>query len=200
MLRFLRFVRIASVLLICVLAGYYAGNYFWSDAPGNAPELEQPLVTTLPDFRLGDLNGDSRSILEWSDKSLLINFWATWCAPCRREMPLLQTLQDERSAENFQVIGVAVDRLPDVTAFIAESGVTYPILVGQQDAMEAAERFGPEFLGLPFSIFVAPGGDVLALHAGELHREDLRAILAIADQVAAGRLDPERARQQLTAL
>jgi thiol-disulfide isomerase/thioredoxin len=127
----------------------------------------------------------------------LINFWATWCAPCLREMPMLQTLQQERKDKPLEVIGIAIDRLNAVETFINENGVTYPILVGQTEAMEAAEQFGDEFVALPFTVFTAPGGDVLYLHSGELHLEQLREILSVTDQVTDGRITADEARERL---
>jgi hypothetical protein len=75
--------------------------------------------------------------------------------------------------------------------------VTYPILVGQTEAMEAAEQFGDEFVALPFTVFTAPGGDVLYLHSGELHLEQLREILSVTDQVTDGRITADEARERL---
>jgi thiol-disulfide isomerase/thioredoxin len=198
-----RWIRLALLGVLCATAGYYAGSYLWSQRESKSvspPVAMGELVTTLPEFTLADLDGQPRAIRDWSDRALVINFWATWCAPCRREMPLLDQLQAERQGDNFEVIGIAVDRLADVEAYLAESGVTYPILVGQQDAMEAAEQFGPGFLGLPFTIFTAPGGSVLKFHAGELHLADLRQIMRVVDQVIAGRLPAADARRRLDAL
>jgi thiol-disulfide isomerase/thioredoxin len=197
----LRILRLTTLLLIIMLAGFYAGRRVWT-GPDNLPEPgvslnQHTLRPDLPEFVLTDLSGQARSIQDWSQHTLLINFWATWCAPCRREMPLLQTVHQERQDHGLRVIGIAVDRRSDVEAFIAESGVTYPILIGQQDAMEAAETFGPDFVGLPFSIFVAPGGHVLSIHSGELHPAELKAILTIGDRVASGQLDLATARETL---
>lgn len=153
----------------------------------------------LPEIVLNDLAGQPRSLHEWRGRILLVNFWATWCAPCRREMPLLQALQDGRSPERLQVIGIAIDRQDPVQRFIAETGVSYPILIGQQDAMAAAELFGSAFGALPFSVLVAPGGAILALHTGELGLADLEYMIAVADQVAAGSLPLEEGRTLLAA-
>ena len=189
--------------LIFGLAGIYAGIWFQTQAPESAPELvispsaDPQFADALPDFILPDPEGTPHNIQEWAGRPLLINFWATWCRPCIREMPMLQTLHTERRDDPLEIIGIAVDRMTDVTAFLAEAGITYPILVGQGDAMEAAGSFGPEFVGLPFTLFVAPSGELLSYHSGEIHPQELRAILAITDQVTAGTLSPEKARTRL---
>jgi thiol-disulfide isomerase/thioredoxin len=197
--RILRFIRIASLIMIFVLGGFYAGSYVWIERAKEQSEARQPteFVNTLPEFSLADLWNEPRSISEWSGQPLIINFWATWCAPCRREMPLLETLHQERRDDALTVIGIAIDRLDAVTAFITESGITYPILSGEQDAMEVAEQFGTAFVALPFTVFTAPDGQVLLLHSGELHAGRLREILAITDRVAAGQLTVAEARRQL---
>ncbi len=137
---------------------------------------------------------------DWSARPLVINFWATWCAPCRREMPMLQTLHQERRDDPLTVIGVAIDRLDDVMTYVPESGVTYPILVGQSDAMDLAMLFDPQFTAMPFTVFTAPGGRVLTLFTGELHAPQLREILKISDAVAQNRLTVEQARRRLAKL
>lgn len=203
-LKILRIIRITAILLIFMLGGLYVSTYLrmeHRDAP--APAAVQtdltPTVETLPEFSLPDLRDEVRSISEWSGRPLIINFWATWCAPCRREMPLLQALHVERETDPLEVIGIAVDRMNAVDRFISESGVTYPILVGQQDAMDIAEQFGAEFVALPFTVFTAEDGHVLWLHMGELHRDQLRIILGISDQVASGALDSSSAHARIAA-
>jgi thiol-disulfide isomerase/thioredoxin len=189
----MRTIRIIAIILVCVLAGVWAIQKF-----GIAPPVETTsAVKTLPDFTLPDLNDQPRSISEWSGKSLVINFWATWCAPCRREMPLLQSLHDGRTGDTLEIVGVALDNLEDVTRFITEIGVSYPILYGEDNATTAAESFGDDFIGLPFTAFVAPEGEILALRAGELHADELNQLVAELDAVASGERSVAQARERL---
>ena len=150
----------------------------------------------LPELRLNDLNGQSRTVAEWSGRTVLINFWATWCAPCRKEMPLLEQFQQASDPARMQVIGIAIDRLDPVIRFLGETGVTYPNLVGEMDATRAAEQFAPAF-ALPLSIVAAPDGTVLAVHIGEIQASDLAQVAAVADGLATGTLSPAVAAKQL---
>ncbi len=189
----MRTIRIIAIILVCVLAGVWAIQKF-----GTAPPIDTTsAVKTLPDFTLPDLNDQPRSISEWSGKSLVINFWATWCAPCRREMPLLQSLHDGRTDDTLEIVGVALDNREDVTRFITEIGVSYPILYGEDNATTAAESFGDDFIGLPFTAFVTPEGEILALRAGELHADELNQLVAELDAVASGERSVAQARERL---
>jgi thiol-disulfide isomerase/thioredoxin len=191
----MRVIRIAVIVLVCVFAALWIGQKYWKASPVVPP----PAIEYLADFTLPDLDDRPRSIQEWSGRPLVINFWATWCAPCRREMPLLQSLQDEHSDGSLQVIGVALDNLPDVKRFITAIGVTYPILYGEDDVAMIAESFGDAFIGLPFSVFVSPGGEILALHSGELHADHLQQFVSEVDAVASGQRSVAEARQRLLA-
>jgi len=191
-----RAIRITAIALICVLAGLWISQKYWNERPVEPPPSA---VETLPYFILPDLDDQPRSIMEWSGRSLVINFWATWCAPCRREMPLLQSLQDERADGSLQVIGVALDNRADVSRFVTETGVTYPILYGEHDASTVAESFGDAYIGLPFSVFVAPGGEILALWTGEVQADDLRRLVAEMDAVASGQRSAAEVRERLSA-
>jgi thiol-disulfide isomerase/thioredoxin len=150
----------------------------------------------LPTLTLTDLNGNPRAVAEWSGRTLLINFWATWCAPCRKEMPLLQQFQESRDPDRMQVIGIAIDRLDPVIRFLGETGVTYPNLVGEMDATRAAEQFAPGF-ALPLSIVAAPDNTVLAVHIGEIRASDLEQIATVADALATGTLSTAEAATRL---
>jgi len=154
----------------------------------------------LPDFTLNDVWGQPRSIREWAGQPLLINFWATWCAPCRREMPLLQALHNERPVTGIQVVGIAIDRQPDVQAYITEAGISYPILSGESDAIAVSDLFGLSGLGLPFTVLADSDGNVLTVHIGELLPEQLRSMIEISQGVEAETLSVPDARTQLRLL
>ena len=155
-------------------------------------------VETLPDFSLTDVDGELQSIRNWSDRAMIVNFWATWCAPCLREIPLLVDYQSRyQDALSLQVIGIAVDQIDPVKAFMENMPFNYPVLVGQAEAMDAAAAFGVDFYGLPFSVFTAPDGHVLGIHTGELHAEDLDNVVATLEALSDQRIDIAGARARL---
>ncbi|MED5536162.1 MAG: TlpA disulfide reductase family protein [Pseudomonadota bacterium] len=154
-------------------------------------------VEILPDFTLEDLAGGTRSIRSWPDNALIINFWATWCAPCRREIPLLKDFQSAHAEESVQVIGIAVDRLEPVKEFARDIEFNYPVLVGQSDAMDAASAFGVDFFALPFTVFTDTEGNILGVHTGEVHLEDLENLSQILADLATHTTDLATARARL---
>jgi len=153
------------------------------------------LPEKLPDFTLGDLQGEPRSILSWPGKSMIVNFWATWCAPCRREIPLLNELQRQHGGEGFQIVGVAIDFRDDVVKYAKEIKIEYPVLIGEQDALEAANKVGSATGGaLPFTVFTDNQARVVLLHLGEIDKEEARILIGAVNRVNSGELTPEAAR------
>ncbi|MCX7058154.1 MAG: TlpA disulfide reductase family protein, partial [Proteobacteria bacterium] len=152
-----------------------------------------------PEFTLHDLDGKPHALSAWDGKPLIVNFWATWCAPCRREIPLLNRLQHEFSPKGFEVIGIAVDFADDVRAFKKSVAIDYPLLVGEDDGLEAARGFGVETMAFPFTAFIDAAGRVLLVHLGELHENQARAILGVVARVDAGALAAGAARTEIKA-
>jgi thiol-disulfide isomerase/thioredoxin len=159
------------------------------------PASHTQLADNLPEFRLDDLAGKPQSISDWRGKPMLINFWATWCGPCRQEIPLLKKYQSQHSA--VQVVGIAVDSKPAVESFAKKMEFNYPVLVGQTDAMEAAAAMGVDIVAFPFSVFVGPDGHILGMHTGELHPEHLANWSAVVADLRAGRIGIDAARARL---
>ena len=157
---------------------------------------EEPagIPTELPDFVLADRDGAKRSIRSWTNKSMIVNFWATWCGPCRKEIPLLKELQHANAAAGFQLVGVAVDEREDVLKYAQEIGIDYPILIGLDDGMDAVARFGMGSLGFPFTVFTDKRHRIVATHLGELTSAQSLVLLGAVARVNSGELTPEAAR------
>lgn len=160
-------------------------------AEGEARQLAE----TLPEFSLGNLAGEPQSIHSWPGKPLLINFWATWCGPCLREIPMLKELQTARP--DIQVVGIAIDRREPVEKFAGDMAFNYPILIGQSEAWEAAAALGVDIYALPFTVFTAPDGAILGVHTGELHAEHLADFRAVVDDLESSKIDLAEARSRI---
>lgn len=184
-------------------AGFLAYRHYVAPAPGPGPvpltatnSVPPPLasaVTTapaipkeVPDIQLKDLAGRPHSLREGSGHSRLFNFWATWCEPCRREIPLLNSLQNAYQADGLQIVGIAVDFKDSVQTFLKTTKLNYSLLVGEEDGLEAAQKFGMELL-LPFSVFADEHNRIVAVKVGELHRDEAEVIFANMAQLRAGK-------------
>lgn len=152
----------------------------------------------LPQFSLQDRSGKTTSIASFAGKSLIINFWATWCAPCRSEIPLLETLQAEWAGRGESVVGIAVDHRPDVLEFADRFKIGYPLLIGEQDALDAAALLGVATPVFPFTVFTDRHGEVVALFIGELHKPQAELILSQVQQLNQGQIELPAARRAIT--
>lgn len=176
------FLIFASALVALMAGALFYAARIPVEAPPPPQKIEQPKVleiVTHPSFSLPDLSGTYHELTEWDGKNRILNFWATWCAPCRREIPLLKAFQDEQGGNGFQVIGIAVDFQEPVANYAEAAEFNYPILVGEQDAMAVAESSGVEFIGLPFTMFVASDGELVGAYIGELHQSHLDTVVDV---------------------
>ena len=193
-------------LSTAAVLGYVSYRLLVPSAPHSAPaedsaaqEQEQApprqLAETLPDFTLANLAGEPQSIRTFAGKPLLINFWATWCGPCLREIPMLKEMQGARA--DIQIVGIAIDKREPVQKFAGEQAFNYPILVGESQAWEAAAALGVEVFALPFTVFAGADGALLGVHTGELHAEHLAEFRAVVDDLAAAKITVPQARARL---
>ncbi len=176
-------------LLILVIAllgaglGLFAGQ--WFDRPHHPTPTVPDSVQVLKigdqrtELSLIDSDGHPRHLSEWDGKLLLINFWATWCGPCREEMPLLDRTRARFAARNLEVLGIAIDDHDAVRDFLKTSSTQYPILNSNADSAQndPSLLFGDTRSVLPYSVLIAPDGRLLAQHAGSFSEATLLAWL-----------------------
>jgi len=156
------------------------------------------IPTSLPTFALKNLNGQVQSSTQWRGHPLLINFWASWCQPCRREIPLLNQVTSQPLVPQLQVVGIAIDFAEDVQKFAQETPIHYPVLIGEDDGVELARQFGVEALAFPFTVLVDSQGNLLALRLGELHPDQLNQALKLMADLESKSISLKTAREQIT--
>jgi thiol-disulfide isomerase/thioredoxin len=168
-----------------------------STATSNVEPAPLKIPDVLPQFVLADRDGKPRKLGDWAGRPLAVNFWATWCGPCRREIPLLNKLRHDRAAQKLEVIGIAVDFREDVLKYAAATPISYPLLIGEEDGLEAVKALGmqPQF---PFTVFADSKQRIVALKVGELHQDDADLILDKLLDVDKGRLQLSAAHEQIT--
>lgn len=143
--------------------------------PDSPPEV---VDSRRPDFTLPDRSGEPRSIGDFDDRVVLLNFWATWCPPCLEEVPALDHLHRELGDEGLSVVGVALEDAEPVQAFAEEHDVGYPLLVGGREAFDIAADYGNARGTLPYTVVIDRSGKIRATHQGALTREEAQALVA----------------------
>jgi peroxiredoxin len=173
----------AAVALVAAAGGYFLARAL---SPAGGQELVMPGIEAAsppsfenlqgqrrPDFTLQDVNGNPVSASDFDGRVWLANFWATWCAPCVEEMPMLSDLQRAYTGQGVTILGIALDD-PDRAREFAESlALSYPILVGQLDVVMTGRSYGNTTGMLPFSALIDADGIIQWTHLGALDRAEL---------------------------
>jgi len=164
---------IAGLVIAATATGAGLALYQAHNARERTAESAPAALTTVPDFSFPDLQGHSRQANEWMGKVLVLNFWATWCPPCREEVPTFVKYQKSYGKRGLQFVGIAVDQLDAVQGFVDVNAVTYPVLIGQTDAVALSQRLGNRFSGLPFTVVFDRNGRVRFRRTGAVSAEML---------------------------
>jgi thiol-disulfide isomerase/thioredoxin len=187
------FLALGVIAALAFAAGYWAYGVAQQQseptltlAPGPGvsarPAIDRGLIgQDRPAFSLADLEGVEQHVSQWDGKVLLINFWATWCPPCRKEMPAFVELHEQYGGQGFEIVGIAIDDAVAVRDFIDTLGVDYPILIGELDASEVSRLYGNHLGALPYSVLVDRASKIRFIQPGELTHDvlerELRALL-----------------------
>lgn len=137
------------------------------------PPAEKISPSALPEFNLPDLSGHQHTISEWQGKVLVINFWATWCPPCRKEIPDFIALQQQYADKGVQFIGIALEDKEPVAEYIATTKVNYPILLGGNNGIALAHQLGNSVDAVPYTLIVNRQGQIIHRHPGEFSKEQI---------------------------
>lgn len=155
-------------------AGIWAGVRLLSGSPAPEPSIVSPLdATAFP-----DLAGKPRRIAEWRGKVVAVNFWATWCAPCREEIPLFMEVRRERASQGFEVLGIAIDNPDKVAEYARNAAISYPVLIADGSGLDLIRKLGNASGGLPYTAFLDRGGRPVRSKLGALKRPELDSLLA----------------------
>jgi len=126
---------------------------------------------------LSELDGTPRTLAAFRGRILVVNYWATWCAPCREEIPMFVRLQQEFADKNVQFVGIAIDQADKVREFAKEIRISYPVLIGGMDALELSRRAGNTAGVLPFTVVLGRNGQVANSLIGGLTEQRMREVL-----------------------
>ena len=124
--------------------------------------------------RYPDLEGRERRLLDWRGRVVITNFWATWCAPCREEVPLLVSAKRKWGAKGFEIVGIGIDSADKIREFAKTYQINYPVLIADGSALQLIRKLGNRAGGLPFTVVLDRTGALVDQHLGALSEADLR--------------------------
>ena len=163
----------AAVALASFVAGGLAYYWFWSGDDGAIDAAVEQAIE-LHSIPLSGLDGGQTLLGDWRAEILVVNFWAPWCAPCRREIPALIEVQRQYAARGVRILGIAFDNAEQVRRFAEEYGIDYPLfLAGNRSAMYNAALNNPSG-SLPYTALLDRDLQIVFQHNGELQAETLR--------------------------
>ena len=157
------------------LAALTAGMFtrLWVQEPVTAADAAQVLMATS----LLDVNGHLQPLEQWKGKVLVVNFWATWCPPCLKEIPEFVRMQAEYGDRGVQFVGIAIDDKQKVAKFAAQLAINYPLLIAETEGITLARQAGNRLGGLPFTVIIDRRGNTAKIELGTLDEKKLAPIL-----------------------
>lgn len=153
-----------AIALLAAFAGVMSYRYL--PAAPEQQTQQKPI-----DFAFPDTKGIAHHVSEWKDKILIVNFWATWCPPCREEMPEFVKLQNEFGGKGVQFIGIALEEVGPVAEYLDTFKINYPILIGNEGGTGLARELGNVIGALPFTVVIDRNGTIAHMHPGIFRRD-----------------------------
>ncbi|SDX51582.1 Peroxiredoxin [Collimonas sp. OK242] len=167
------FIFAPIAILFCVIGVYFGVQRHTPASP------ESMATASLLAQEMPDASGKASALAQWKGKPLVVNFWATWCAPCVAEMPELNALQAEIAAKNIQIVGIGIDSADNIAKFAEKYKISYPLYVAGAGATALLRQFGNQSGGLPFTVLIGRDGQVKKMYLGSLKFDELRQDLGL---------------------
>lgn len=173
--------RILPALIIAVLAtaaGLYSSRHNLSAPAQSADAAPSGAVGKLLALELPDTTGKNQPLSQWKGQVLVVNFWATWCPPCRKEMPAFSAISQKYADKGVQFVGISIDTDENVRKFQAATPVAYPLVVAPPSVVSLSEELGNHSQALPFTLIIDRRGAVGLVKVGTLSEQELERKLA----------------------
>ena len=167
---------IFAAATIAVLAGVYAGIAGRKEQIPVAA-IKPEAIARLFATRLYDSAGKLQDVAQWRGQTLVVNFWATWCEPCRDEMPALSRLNNRFSTNGVKFVGIALDTPANVADFAKKLAISYPLLIAGPEGIELAQDLGNSHSALPYTVVFGPRGEPLLTRLGRVSEAQLATLL-----------------------
>ena len=163
--------------LIAAAALVAAGAGFGLRRLGMTGTAEPAAVRALSTLDLPDADGKPQSMKQWQGRVQIVNFWATWCEPCREEIPGLLRIGKKYASKRLQIVGIAIDSADKVKQFAAEFHIDYPLLIGGLETVNLSRDLGNKASALPFTVVLDQDGNVVRTHLGKISEQELDGVL-----------------------
>lgn len=178
----MRQTRALALLAVVAVASAMGGSayYLWSRSGATVIDRTlspEAIVARVYSARLSDLNGASQGLEQWRGQVLVVNFWATWCAPCREEIPGFVSLQQRYGSRGLKFVGIALDQPDKVTEFAREFRINYPLLTGGLEMMDLLRQAGNRAGVLPYTLVIDRKGNLVSREPGGLKEARLEGII-----------------------
>ena len=164
---------IAGVAAVAIVAGLSAGLLYRHATQS----VEDSAVRQLGEYPLEGSDGRPIRVAAWRGKVVVVNFWATWCVPCKEEIPLLAKAQTDFGGRGVQVVGIALDSPDKVRQYLPSSPINYAVAVTGMDALNLVRDLGDEVGALPYSVVLDRSGGLIERKLGAFHHDELFGLL-----------------------
>jgi len=162
--------------MIALAAGVYIGMGARIERNPD-PSISSEAIVRLFATRLNDSDGKQQTFKQWQGKTLVVNFWATWCPPCREEMPSFSRLQTKYASNGVQFVGIALDTAENVISFSKRYPTSYPLLIADSEGADLTRQLGNSRLALPYTVVLASNGEVRLARLGRVSEQELDILL-----------------------